>query len=56
MTSNLVSFCDVNIRHCYATLCRLNNVQEKNNLSTKCTAMVAKFEESFCGVMAELLT
>ena len=30
--------------------------KKKNELSTKSTAMVANFEESFCGVIAELLT
>ena len=32
------------------------NGQEKIKLSTISTAMLANFEESFCGVIAELLT
>ena len=41
------------VMHCYE-----DETMDKKilNYETKCTAVVANFEESFCGVIAELLT
>ena len=47
---------DFILRHCFVALRRCNNGQEKYKLLTKCTSLVANFEESFRGVIAELLT
>ena len=53
MTSNLVRFISAIVIQSY-----VDETMDKKNLNykTKPTAMVANFEESFCGVIAELLT
>ena len=43
MTSNLVTFCDVNLRHCYATMKEWTRKNIKYQLNL--TAVVANFEE-----------